>query len=444
MSERIDHSNYEAWLLDRLEGNLSPEQERALTAFLALHPHLDPGFEELPSVERDGFAMRTADKQALKRALPPTGLVHAGDVDEQLIARLEGDLGAEQLAALRVFLAAHPEHARAERTYAITKLVPEAMAYAAKGSLHRQLPPVGLPNAHTLDDFLVARMEGDLTSEQDRALEAYLQQSPAARKSWALTQATRVRASDVVYAHKASLKQEARVIAITSRTWVVRLAVAASLAFLLGMTWWWMRDAGPVERMARRERTPAVTTPLQDVKEQTEEPLDDPAQERIQPDDAPSSMAPVRIPAEREPSKERPAPVPDHEPSQAPIAEERPSRSSAPVKEPAPLPVPDQVEVPEPVFASVPPRTNSPAVDNAPNGNTLGQALAAVVRDRVLDAPADAAHVLDGSDAVAAVDKGLRSLAGDRAGLSVQRDANGRNRGFNLRLGRNLAISASR
>jgi hypothetical protein len=114
------------------------------------------------------------------------------------------------------------------------------------------------------------------------------------------------------------------------------------------------------------------------------------------------------------------------------------------VKDPEPLPLPSMPEVPEPVFASVPPRTNYPAVDNATNGNTLGQALASVVRDRVLDAPADPGHVLDGSDAVAAVDKGLRSVVGERAGLSVPRDATGRNRGFNLRLGRNLAISASR
>ena len=37
MNERIDHTNYEAWLLDRLEGNLSVDQERALDAFLFQH-----------------------------------------------------------------------------------------------------------------------------------------------------------------------------------------------------------------------------------------------------------------------------------------------------------------------------------------------------------------------------------------------------------------------
>ncbi len=444
MSERIDHSNYEAWLLDRLEGNLSPEQERALMAFLALHPHLDPGLEELPRVEGGGFAMHALDKHALKRELPPTGLVNTGDLDDQLVARSEGDLRADQLEALRVFLAAHPEHARAERIHAITKLVPEAMAYTAKEALHRQLPPVGMPDAHTLDDFMVARLEGDLTTEQERALENYMEGSPAAQRSWALMQATRVRASDVVFAHKASLKQEARVIAITSRTWTVRLAVAASLILLLGMAWWWMRDQGSVERMARKERTPAMNPPMREGKQATEHPMDSAATVHTSTQTPPSSTTPDALPTVRQPRKPQPSVVPDPEPDQAPVAQEGPSRPSTPVKDPEPLPLPRMPEVPEPVFASVPPRTNSPAVDNATNGNTLGQALAAVVRDRVLDAPTDPGHVLDGSDAVAAVDKGLRSVVGERAGLSVPRDATGRNRGFNLRLGRNLAISASR
>ena len=52
MKERIDHSNYEAWLLDRLEGNLTPAQEQELDAFLAAHPELDPGLDELPTLDQ--------------------------------------------------------------------------------------------------------------------------------------------------------------------------------------------------------------------------------------------------------------------------------------------------------------------------------------------------------------------------------------------------------
>ena len=53
MTGRIDHNNYEAWLLDRLEGNLTPRQEQQLDAFLAANPGLDPGLGELPTVHAD-------------------------------------------------------------------------------------------------------------------------------------------------------------------------------------------------------------------------------------------------------------------------------------------------------------------------------------------------------------------------------------------------------
>ncbi|MFN6115545.1 MAG: hypothetical protein ACK46C_06655 [Flavobacteriales bacterium] len=132
MKERIDHSNYEAWLLDRLEGNLTPAQEQELDAFLAAHPELDPGMDALPTLDQLDAALSRSDKDALKRALPPTGQPSLENVDDFLVARLEGDLNAEQLHALRHFLLEHPELLRSAHLYDLVKLVPEAMAFAAK------------------------------------------------------------------------------------------------------------------------------------------------------------------------------------------------------------------------------------------------------------------------------------------------------------------------
>jgi hypothetical protein len=74
---------------------------------------------------------------------------------------------------------------------------------------------------------------------------------------------------------------------------------------------------------------------------------------------------------------------------------------------------------------------------------TLGALLATTLRERVLDRT-DEAGPLNGDDAVAAVDRGLKAVGGDRAGLVVGRSEGGGVRSFNLRLGRNLGISASR
>ena len=92
MKERIDHSNYEAWLLDRLEGNLSPQDERALDAFLAANPGLDPGHGSLPTLDDLEATLSASAKNELKRQLPPTGAPSNERLDDHLIARLEGDL----------------------------------------------------------------------------------------------------------------------------------------------------------------------------------------------------------------------------------------------------------------------------------------------------------------------------------------------------------------
>ena len=183
MNERIDHSNYEAWLLDRLEGQLTPEQERELDAFLLAHPDLAPYDEALPVVDPLMGALSTMDKEMLKRSIPPVGMVDDKHVEDHLIARLEGDLDAVQLDALRAYLSAHPEWLQADRTYALTKLVPEAMAFFGKQELVRHLPPQGLVNAFTVDDHLIARLEGELSAEQAAALNRFLEEHPAFRRN---------------------------------------------------------------------------------------------------------------------------------------------------------------------------------------------------------------------------------------------------------------------
>ena len=75
---------------------------------------------------------------------------------------------------------------------------------------------------------------------------------------------------------------------------------------------------------------------------------------------------------------------------------------------------------------------------------TVGELLASTLRERLLDTPARTEAPLDGADAVAAVDRTLKAVSGDRGGLELQRRKNGGVRGFDLRLGRNFSVSASR
>lgn len=443
MSERVDHSNYEAWLLDRLEGNLTPEQERELDAFLLLNPDLAPADDALPTIGETVLGLTSRDREALKRTLPPTGLPQE-PIDDFLIARLEGDLTSAQAEALRAYLIDHPEHRHAERLYALTKLVPEAVVYVAKQQLQRSFPPAGLPTRHTLDDFLVARLEGDLSDAQEAALSAWITADPAAQRAWALMQRTRMQAAAVAFADKAALKRRGKVVVMGA--WAQRLAMAASVALLLGIGWW-LAQGGKVEQpgIAGTEKptNPDPVTPVTNDRDSAALPVEQPAVVVDEKLHAPNTVVGKDVtppPAHMPEQRQKKAPAPMHEVAPAPFLAQGPGPKHEPDKQ-----VPQQVThdpVPEaPALAHAPAAAPAPTANT--EGTTVGGLLASTFREKVLEEPAPHSAPLDADDAIAAVDKGLKAVAGDKAGLSVQRRG-GRVSGFDLRLGRNLAIAANR
>lgn len=444
MNERIDHTNYEAWLLDRLEGNLSGDQERALDAFLLQHPELAPDLNELPTVRGIEVRLTDLDKESLKRALPPTGRVSEATLGDQLIARLEGDLDGAQLEALRTYLLDHPEHARSERLFEVTKLVPEALLYTAKEDSKRHFPPQGTITPQTLDDHLVARLEGDLTGAQELALTAYIAAHSEARRSWALMQATRVVRGSLVFRNKTSLKKGGRVIVIGRVPWM-QLAAAATVALLLGIGAWLLKapsvDAPDIVQVAPRTIVPA---PVQDEGTAQEDAARNSVEEVVQPSSHHHSTPALRTPAPRKVSSPMLAPVL----VPTPLEREEP----LPIAQQVPVVLEREVGAPKPVHVAVPiipPTVEEPMafVATSPSSaapKTVGQLFAATVRERVLEQQKPETRPLDRDDAMAMVDRGLKAVAGDRTGLAVERKGDGGVRGFNLRLGRNLAISASR
>lgn len=450
MNDRIDHSNYEAWLLDKLEGQLTPEQERELEAFLLAHPELAPVDPELPVVDPMSGTLSTLDKALLKRSIPPVGMVDDKHVDDHLIARLEGDLDAARSEALRTYLLAHPEWQRADRIYALTKLVPEALAYVDRPGLVRHVPPQGLVDPHTIDDHLIAGLEGDLTAEQAAALTRFLEAHPSFRRNEALIKATRIAPEAVVYADKASLKKkEGRVIAFRLPRPAASWAAAATVALLivLGLV---LRDksSDAPDRFARvpdnRPEQRSAVAPEASLETGTAE------QAIVDRDTVPAEANA----ADQELRKEVPAPSLGPEAVRqeqvvpvVPIEDPMIAGTPGPINAVQPQhPPQERVEAPgeKPLFAEVDEQPTRVNATHRAEERTVGELLASTLRERVLDVPARTEAPLDGSDAVAAVDRTLKAVSGDRAGLELQRRKSGGVRGFDLRLGRNFTISASR
>lgn len=463
---KLDRHTYEAWLLDRLEGNLTPDQEQRLDAFLAANPDLSPApFDELPRIQDVGPGF--PDKEALLRSLPPVGPPRAELLDDHLAARLEGDLDPGQEQALDRYLYEHPEAARQARLMGLTKLTAHPVPYPAKQELLRTFPPQGEPDRYRITDFLIAAHEGDLDLATRRRLDVWMAQHPEAAAEDRLVRLARVLPQPVRFPEKDGLyKREAgRVIAwpaAVGAPWG-RWAAAASLLLLLGAGAWWIgRDSGmPTAQVATLPAEPAVN-PGTSTNDGTPEPPAGSATIEAAPTNEPAELIPGTTPRQM---------IPDPSTPRHRTLADPPQRTSDPLLASTPheqhvgsteapaapntsdtvepvAPMPHTLEQ-EPMLASVDQRPMHhtaavavPSADRQPS-STLGDVILQRVRERLHDAPAPDAGPLSGSDAVAAIDKGLRQVAGEHAGLSVERDGRRLTR-LDLRLGKGLAMTASR
>ncbi|MBK8340851.1 MAG: hypothetical protein IPK99_13030 [Flavobacteriales bacterium] len=437
----LDRDTYEAWLLDRIEGRLTPVQEQALDAFLAANPDL-PAFGSGEALDIGDDAIRFAEKEALHRELPPRGLPDANRLNDFLVALGEGDLSAEQVRELQRYLYEHPEAQRDARLMELAHAIASPGFAMERDALLRTFPPSGVPDRHRLTDFLIAELEGDLASAQQVALNTFLKDHPEFVRERSLVAATKVVAGAEVYAHKAGLrKHEGKVIGLWSRPMVMRLAAAASIALLLGLgIWSLMRAPQQKPQVAEVKETISGQKTSEDV-----------VQEQVQEKQPVLSQPETNSPAVKQqgPAQEN-VPAQREEPTapahQQNLREEAPALAHLePVQgaQGTANATPVQVEEQAPAAIPTPDEFLAAAPATAKQVPTLGGLVAQRVRGAVLDQRAPDAHAFQEADAVAAVDKGLKRLGGEDAGLAVQRDGR-RLKRFDLRLGNGLGITASR
>ena len=445
---KLDRTTYEAWLLDRIEGNLTPAQEQALDAFLAADPDLsaEGGPIDLPIIPNDeaGFGW----KEELKKHYPPTGEPDVARIDDFLIARLEGELDPVRSSLLDRLLYEQPELQRNAKLIGATKSEVRAHGFSDKTSIARHFPPQGMPDLHRLDDFLVARLEGDLTLQQRAALDDLIGHDVHAAKQWAAMQHARIAKEHIVFEGKEQLKKMVtRVIPIGGPSWM-KLAAAASIALVLGLGWMLLRNTN--EPVVAEQTDPTV--PVKDSKKvEQDQPANDGDSTAPTPD---VDAAPKPGAVQRQES----VPFQDDRgmPQQQPVAPRNEHHEVVP-RQREEAPAMADVQRPDlqrsdfaarPVMAEVttgvpPAPMDEPlaAAIAVPEHKTLSEFFAGTVRSEVLGQQPTAARVLDGNDAVAAIDKGLGAISAYRASLDVQRDQK-RNR-FRLQLG-TVALSASR
>jgi|GEM_PF-1934059 len=138
MKIQIDDTNYEAFYLDFLEGNLSGDALAAFEAFMSAHPELaleDDAMIVLPASDE---TFDPIEKLALKKAIDLEDLT-TETVSYFLIAREENLLSPQQEAQLENWLTANALYRNDAALFALAKVQPDTtQVYGAKASLKRK------------------------------------------------------------------------------------------------------------------------------------------------------------------------------------------------------------------------------------------------------------------------------------------------------------------
>jgi len=136
----INKNNYESFLLDLFEGRLSAEDQQKVRAFLVLNPDCSANLLGDEPWMLEAEKIRFPGKEQLKKEFPDASFkLTEGNFDLFSIARMEGDLTAEQEMEHASMVEKDEGKSRRWNEWQQTKLEVPSVSYQGKENLKRKL-----------------------------------------------------------------------------------------------------------------------------------------------------------------------------------------------------------------------------------------------------------------------------------------------------------------
>ena len=134
----ITRRNYESYFLDYLEGSLDPSLREEMEVFLKRNPDLKEELEEFEQVALPVDPVQFEEKRQLKKTISAWNPLTDQSFDHHCIAKLEGELSADQEKSLDQMLRDQPDRKKELDLYLKTRLHPVPVLFPDKQSLKRE------------------------------------------------------------------------------------------------------------------------------------------------------------------------------------------------------------------------------------------------------------------------------------------------------------------
>jgi len=134
----INRNNYEAFMLDLLEGRLSVNEQKKLNDFLKHHPEYVADLPDIDLLSLEKPRLTYPLRDLLKKELPTKDTrISAANFDLFSIARMEGDLSPQQEEEHRYMVSVDDKRLEEWAAWQNTRLVPEDILFPEKRKLRR-------------------------------------------------------------------------------------------------------------------------------------------------------------------------------------------------------------------------------------------------------------------------------------------------------------------
>lgn len=221
---KIDINNYEAFLLDYIEGNLSAEMTAELMLFLQQHPEIETGMEDFRIISVVKEEEKFDSKEALKRK---EFVVNDDVIEGLIISCINGDLSKSEEKKLMEIVNGNPDYLKLFSQYKRTKLEIDDERLSDKVLLKGNLPVT----KENVEYFIIAEMEGVITNEEKKSLDQFRKEYPGVKELAVAYSETRLEASEkIIFADKSSLKKKEGVVV---SIWMRYVSVAAAACLIL-------------------------------------------------------------------------------------------------------------------------------------------------------------------------------------------------------------------
>lgn len=179
--------------------------------------------------------------------------INRTNYQEYFLDYFEHMLDPGQVAELMVFLEANPDLNAEFEEFEPVALSADSISFAGKNKLKkRDYNPVGPIHGINYEEWMVGRLEHDLTPSEEQELDRFLEANPDARLEFAQFLKSRLPVTAYTYENKEHLKKRAGVIFLGSPLGRI-LAVAASILLLISIFILNNRQAEP-DAMVTTER----------------------------------------------------------------------------------------------------------------------------------------------------------------------------------------------